>query len=282
MFATSDPVHVSISSRCELVRCSDDSKTPRQQARHLKKEASKQMQSFSATSSGKKFAKLGIPIEESLSWQLSKHFNEDPLLRQNLKNGARVLCETINISPETFFRALLLRNYLFDSNLALVNRVTVPRLDAAIASSLISIGIETILEHPSLTPPVFDSLLHICVHEKRQKLLPELFALLKSCSSDIMQGKTGRTRLFQTLPRLFISTSHGFGSASLSAYDMLMRYIAPLATEFFNADSVISQIIVPRFFVAIANCQDKFYFCSCYCADGLLSTYFPLDQSVKS
>ncbi len=261
---------------------SSDSKPTRQQARHLKKEASKQMQSFAATSSCKKLAKLGIPIEESLSWQLSKNFNEDPLMRQNLKNGARVLCATINSSAETLFRALLLRNYLFDSNLAPVSRVTIPRLDAAIASGLISIGIETVLEHPSLTPPVIDSLLHICVYEKRQKLLPELFALLKSCSCDIMQGKTGRTRLFQTLPRFFISVSHGFGCASLSAYDMLMRYIAPLATDSFNADSVIRQMIVPRFFLAFANCRYEFYFCSCYCTDGLLSTYFPPDQSVKS
>lgn len=282
IFATSDPVHVSISSRCELVRCNDDSKTPKHEARQPKKEAAKQIQTFAATSSAKKLAKLGIPIEQSLSWHLSKNFNEDPLLRQNLKHGARAICATVDASTETLFQALLLRNYLFDSNLVPVNRATVPLLDAAIASALISIGIETVLEHPSFTPHVIDSLLQICVYEKRQKLLPELLSLLKSCSSDIMQGRTGKRRLFQALPRFLMSVSHGFGCASLSAFEMLLRYIASLATDCSDVGNVINQIIVPRFLHALANCQQKVYFFPRSCAGGLSSTYFPPDLSAKS
>ncbi len=62
IFATSVPVHVSISSRCELVRCNDDSKTPKHEARQPKKEAAKQIQTFAAVSSAKTLAKLGIPL----------------------------------------------------------------------------------------------------------------------------------------------------------------------------------------------------------------------------
>jgi hypothetical protein len=282
IFAASDPVHVSISSRCELVLCNDDSKTPKHETAQPKKEAANQMQMFAATSSAKKLAKLGIPIEQSLSWHLSKNFHEDPLLRHCLKHGARVLCATVDASTETLFQALHLRNYLLDSNLVPVNRVIVPLLDAAIASALMYIGIETVLEHPSFTPHVIDSLLLICVYEKRQKLLPELFSLLKCCSSDIMQGKTGKRRLFQALPRFLMSVSHGFGCASLSAFDMLLRYIAPLATDCSDAGNVINQIIVPRFLLALANCQQKVYFFLCCCAGGLSSTYFPPDLSAKS
>jgi hypothetical protein len=254
IFAASDPVHVSISSRCELIRCSDEVTTPRQQSRQRKKQFFKQMQSFAASSSAEKLAKLGIPFEQSLSWHLSKHFHEDPLLRENLKNGARALCLTVHSSAETLFQALLLRKFLFDSILVPVNRIAVPRLDAAIASALTSIGIEAVLEHPSFTPNIIDCLFQICVYEKRQNLLPELLSLLKSCSSDIMQGKTGRVRLYSALPRFFMSVSHGFGCASLSAFEMLVRYIAPLATDHSDAGdkSVIRQMIIPRFFRARA------------------------------
>jgi len=239
IFVASEPVHVAISSRCELVRCSDEEKPPRER----KKEAEKRKKSFGSAN----LRKLDIPMEQSLSWHLSKNFNEDPLLRQNLKDGARFLSSMVNLSTEVLFQALLLRNFLVGSKLVPVRRAVIPRLDAAIASALIDIGIGPILEHPSFTPHFIGTLLDVCVFEKRQKLLPEAMSLLKHCCSDIMQGKTSKMRTFSALPRLLLSVSHGFGCSTSAAFDMLLLYIVPLANEQSNGGNRVKQMIVPRF-----------------------------------
>ena len=177
LIATSDPVHVSVSSRCEVVRSSD----PIQEKgkREAKRETAKQMKAFSSSATAQKVQKLGIPIEKSLSWHLSQTFNEDPLLRQSLKDGARFLAATVNLSAEVLIQALILRNHLVDSKLVLVRLTIVHRLDAAITSALIDIGIGSVLEHPSFSHVVLDTLLDVCGSHKQQKLLPEVFKLLK-------------------------------------------------------------------------------------------------------
>ncbi len=244
-------MHVSISSHCKLVRCSDGSSPPKQ----LEKESKKQGQSFAAPSVAENFRKLGIPIEQSLSWHLSKNFNDDPVMRRNLKNGARLLSATASSSAEALIQALLLRDYLSASNLIPVIRALVPRLDAAIAPALTAVGIEPIIEHPSLTPQVIDVLLHyVRVFEKRQSMLPEVLRLLKSCSSDVLQGRTARTKTFEVLLRLLSSISHGFGCSTLSAFDTILRFVVPLLSKTrSDTGSIIDQIIVPRCFMNSQN-----------------------------
>ena len=240
---SSDRAHVLMSSRCELVCCSDGSSPPWQ----LEKDSEKQEQSFAATSVAENLRKFGIPVEQSLSWHLSKNFNEDPLIYQNLKNGARLLSALVSSSAEALIQALLLRHYLSVSNLILMSRVLVPRIDAAVASVLIADGIERVFEHPSLTPQVLDALLHVCVFMNRQAMLPEVLRLLKSCCSDLMQGRTARIKSFEVLLQILKSISHGFGHSTLSAFDMLSRFVAPLSSKTrSDGGSIINQIIMPR------------------------------------
>ena len=280
LIASSDPLHVAISSRSELVRCSDSSGKGE---RERKREAAKEKKAFSASSAAQKVQKLGIPLEESLSWHLSKNFNEDPMLRQNLKEGARFISAIVNSSPEILVQTLLLRNHLVDSKLIPVKLALLRRLDTAIASALIEIGIGAIIEHPAFSPFVLDTLLDVCVSKKQQKLLPDVFKLLKKCCSDIMRGKALKAKVFSTLPRLFAAVSHGFGSSSGAALDMIFRFIAPLANEQSSGGSIIKQMIVPRFVTMLRPCHVAvLVFLKHVCTGGLLSIYSLQDLSAKS
>ena len=244
LIASSDPVSIAISSRCEFVGCSDPSREKGK--REEKREKEKEKKVFASSAAAQKVQKLGVPIEKSLSWNLSNTFNEDPLLRQSLKDGARMIAATVNSSAEILLQALILRNHLVNSQLVLVRLALVRRLDAAIASALIDIGIGPLFEHPSFSPVVVDTLLDVWGSNKRQKLLPEVFKLLKKCCSDVMCGKALKMRAFAAFPRLFLAVSHGFGCSSGAALDMIFRHIAPLAIEKPNGGDVIKQVIVPR------------------------------------
>jgi hypothetical protein len=248
ILASSERVHVSISSHCQLVCSSDGSSPPKQ----LERESKEQGQS--APSVAGNLPKLG-KFHQSLSWNLSKIFNEDPMVRRNLKNGARLLSAMASSSAEALIQVLLLRDYVSASTLIPVIRALVPRLDAAIAPALTAVGIKPIIEHPSLTPQILDVLLHqVRIFEKRQSMLPEVLRLLKSCSSDVLQGRTARTKTFEALLRLFSSISHAFGSSTLSAFDMMSRFVVPLLSKTrSDAGSIINQIIVPRCFMNSRN-----------------------------
>jgi hypothetical protein len=161
----------------------------------------------------------------------------------------RLISAMVSSSAEALIQALILRDQLSVSNLIPVSAL-VSRLDAAISSALVTIGIEPIFQHPSLTPQAIDALLHVCVFEKRQSMLPEVLRLLKSCSSDVLQGKTARIKSFEALLRLLSCISHGFGCSTLSAFDMILRYVVPLVSNTSSdGSSIINQIIVPRCFV---------------------------------
>ncbi len=245
ILASSEPLnHVSMSSSCrELFCCSDGSSPPWQ----LEKMSEKQEQSFSQTSVAENLRKFGIPVEQSLSWHLSKNFNMDPLMHENLKNGARLLAAIASSSAEALIQALLLRHYLYISNLIPLSRALIPRIDAAVASALIADGLEPVFQHVSLTPQVFDALLHVCVSMNRQAMLPEVLRLLKSCCSDLMQGRAARITSFEVLLQILMSISHGFGCSTLSAFDMFSRFVAPLASKTLSdGGSIINQIIMPR------------------------------------
>ena len=242
LIATSDPMHAVISSRCELVRFS----TRELPARERKRATSKAKTAFVTSAEAQKVQKLDIPIEQTLSWHLSLLFNEDPLLRQNLKDGARYIAGTIH-SPEILFQTLQLRNHLGNSVLDLLKITVIPRLDAAIASAFVDIGIGPVLEHASFSCLIFDTLLDVWLSQKHQKILPEVFKFLQKCCSDIMRGQASKNKTFAALPRLFMSVSHGFGCSSSAAIDMIFRHIAPLANEQSHGGKVMQQLIVPRF-----------------------------------
>ena len=182
--------------------------------------------------------------------------SDTPLPHPDKEIGtARLLSATASSSAEALIQALLLRDYLSASSLIPVIRALIPRLDAAIAPALTAVGIEPIIEHPSLTPQVLDVLLHyVRVFEKRQSMLPEVLRLLKSCSSDVLQGRTARTKTFEALLRLLSSISHGFGCSTLSAFDTILRFVVPLLSKTrSDAGSIINQIIVPRCFMISQN-----------------------------
>jgi hypothetical protein len=163
----------------------------------------------------------------------------------------------VHSSEEALIQALLLRDHLCVSNLNLVTGAVIPRLDAAVASALVTIGIEPVLLHPSFSPQVLDALLHVCAVEKRQAMLPEILRLLKSCSSDVMQGRTSKLKplYFEALLRLSMCVSHGYGCSTLSAFGMILRFIVPLLSKKLPSDvgRTINQIIVPRCFMNSQN-----------------------------
>jgi hypothetical protein len=114
-------------------------------------------------------------------------------------------------------------------------------------TALRDLGIENVLQHPSLPSHDISTLLDNCDTETRRKMLPELLAFLKACCVDVLKGKPLRTNTYHALPRIFMSISHGFGCSSCAAIDTIFRHIAPLANEQRSQGNVIRQLIVPRF-----------------------------------
>ena len=114
-------------------------------------------------------------------------------------------------------------------------------------TALRDLGIENVLQHPSLSCHDINTLLDNCDSETRRKMLPGLLALLKTCCVDVMKGKPLKTNSYHALPRIFMSISHGFGCSSCAAIDTIFRHISPLANEQRSQGNIIRQLIVPRF-----------------------------------
>ena len=114
-------------------------------------------------------------------------------------------------------------------------------------TALRDLGIENVLQLPSLSSHDINTLLDNCDSETRRKMLPGLLALLKTCCVDVMKGKPLKTNTYHALPRIFMSISHGFGCSSCAAIDTIFRHIAPLANEKQSQGNVIRQLIIPRF-----------------------------------
>jgi hypothetical protein len=119
--------------------------------------------------------------------------------------------------------------------------------NALSVTALRDLGIENVLQHPSLSSHDISTLFDNCDTETRRKMLPELLAFLKTCCVDVLKGKPLRTNTYHALPRIFMSISHGFGCSSCAAIDTIFRHIAPLANEQRSQGNVIRQLIVPRF-----------------------------------